>query len=46
MGLISNSISRHSTIVPKEENSGVMGERNSTKSTDMKYQFNKIFWVC
>ena len=26
----------------KEESSGVIGERNSMKSNDMKYQFNKV----
>ena len=29
--------------MPKKESSGVLRERNSMQSTDMKYQFNKIF---
>ena len=28
---------------PKKGISGVIGERNSMQSTDMKHQFNKIF---
>ena len=29
--------------MPKEGSSWVMGETESMQSTDMKYQFNKIF---
>ena len=28
--------------MPKEGSNGVIGERNSMESTDVKYQFNKI----
>ena len=30
--------------MPKEGSNGVIGKKNSMQSTDMKYQFNKIYF--